>query len=389
MSNAWLAIICSLLLFAYGCPQKTGPVVVQEPVVTEQEPEEPEEAQLCGTGNILQKDECFFELAKSNSNPETCKNIYSLGTLDSCYAFFADSDLEVCKKITDSEMKASCLTENAKNEESEDICKLIEDIAARENCLKEVLPPCMLIADVEERQLCLAYENNDYSLCKTDWCLFEYAQNMSEEDACEMIATQSERFACTAVSRKDVSACFDASLSPIQDACIEIASKELDKPEGCDLATNGSDYKNSCYLYFAVENLDTSFCKKAAPEEERDQCYSDYSIRTATVDACPDIIESLNRIGCYYQSALQNRMPSLCNPLENSAQRTDCYSKGTFSKEGPAPIDCAFVESEVWRDKCYYQAAVKNQESSLCAFITPGHDKDACESLFGGPATTH
>ncbi|VVC02146.1 Uncharacterised protein [uncultured archaeon] len=382
-------LLAFLLLFA-GCTQKTEPVVVQQP------PAEQPSANLtnatvqpaapCSTGNIVQKDDCFYALAQGKNDPGICKNIYSVDRLDSCYAMFADSNLEICKTISDADMKAKCLLANAKSQESEEICKLIEDEQKRGECLVEVLPPCMAIMDPDQRNLCLALEKGTYTLCTSDGCLQAYAKNKSDENACALISVQVDRYVCMALVRSNVAACKEAALSPVQDSCVEKAAELLDDSGSCYLATAQTDYSNRCYLHFAIERQDPSICAHAAPEEKRDDCYANYSIAAANISSCLKIQETLNKLGCYYHAAAANRMPSLCNPLGTiigtGSQRADCYTLSILTEKGPMPSDCPLVDSAEWKDKCYYTAARITYNSTLCGFINPGSNRDNCDALF-------
>lgn len=375
-------LLAAMLAFS-GCTQNNGPVVEQQPPIGEPEQNTTVQATPCGTGNIVQKDDCFFELARNGSDPEICRNIYSIDKLDSCYALFAPSNLEVCRKITNGDMRAGCLLQNAESQKSEEICNLIEDEQKRGECLQKVLPPCMAISDSDARALCLAIDKNSSALCNSDACLLAYAENKSDEGACEGIIVQVDRYVCMAVIEDSVAACKKAALSPVQDSCVEKASMLLDTWGGCDLATAQTDYRNRCYMYFAVKDRNPTICTKAAPEEARDDCYVNYSIETANVSSCTKVLESLNKVGCYYHAASINRMPSLCNPLSIWSQKTDCYSLSILTEKGPVPSDCPLVDSTEWRDKCYYTAARATYDPSLCAFVGPGSDKDNCDALFG------
>ena len=164
--------------------------------------------------------------------------------------------------------------------------------------------------------------------------------------------------------------------------CYEQAAKAFNDSDVCSLATAGSTYADSCYLYFAVSRKDMNYCAKPKNEVERDQCYSDYATQAADTSSCVKIVNSLNKIACYYFAAGANNMPSLCNPLEQIGQRNDCYSRGTSSESGPIASDCVNVVSEDWRNKCYYRAARVSYNASLCDSITPGPDKTSCDSLF-------
>lgn len=389
MKAVALALLVSIVLvFSLGCVQ-TGQPVVQEPAQNVTGPQQnvtpPAQVQPCSEGNVVQKDDCFLALAKKEGKTDICKNIYSIEKVDDCYGIFAANDLETCRKVTDAQKRAACITANAKRLKDADTCNLIDNDALRGQCLGQVVSPCMAELDEGKRALCLALEKGDYTKCQSDSCFRAYAENRSDENACGLIKVESARFACVAVVRKDVSACKLASQSPIQDACVEEAAIALGSLDGCAVGTVGSDYVNRCYLYFAVKDSDMNVCKRAAPEEMRDWCYMQFSNETANVSACPRVEEeTINRISCYRQAAIGNRMPSLCNPLAIDSIRRDCYAASIlYLQNGPLASDCPKVYSDDWRNKCYLTAAKFSYNGTLCTFISEGPDRNDCNDLFG------
>lgn len=394
-SLAILLALSAIMIFSFGCAQKPAEPSVVEPPAVEPPQNATVSAEPCSSGNIVQKDGCFAALAKSKSDPEICKNVYSVEKLDSCFAYFAGNNLEVCKQITDAPMRQACLTENARrinSSESEAVCSLIDNAEARAACLRQVVPPCRLVLDPDQRALCVAFEKNDYTFCTSDTCFAQYAENRSDSNACNLINNSASRYSCFAVVKNDVGECKNAPLVPVQDYCIEKSAEALDSVNGCDLASAGGDYRNRCYLYFAVKGRQGSICARAEPEfsvgssgTSRYWCYGQYATQAADVSVCPKILESQSRIGCYYTAAKKNSMPSLCNPLNNAAWMKDCYAGSILYVEGgPVPADCMNVQDQTWKDKCYYKAALATANSTMCGFITPGtSDRDSCDSAFG------
>ncbi len=387
MRHYILAIFAVSMILLFGCASQAPPVVVDEPPAPPAPPvvkNTTVAAQPCSAGNIVQNDNCFSSLAAEKDDPTYCKSIYSIDVLDSCLAHFANSSLDICKQVSSSTIRFSCLTANAVREKSESICNLIDNTDAAAACLRKVLPPCMLISDESERSLCIALDKKDFSLCEGDACLAAYAFNQSDDLACGAITQQNDRYYCLALVAQSPAVCLDAPLQPVQDLCIERVAEAIGDVSACGLATAGSDYRNNCYLYFAVRGRDSAICQKPLYETQRDACYKSYSIQTATIDACPKIIESTNRADCYFKSAKINRMPSLCNLLwTNDLKDTCCSGAILYPAEGPVPEDCPSVVSVDWRDKCYYQSARLNYNSTLCSLITNGtSDYRNCNSLF-------
>ena len=383
-----LAIFAVSLLLIFGCASQAPPVIVNETNITPVSPPPVQNnttaAAPCTYGNIVQNDNCFASLALEKSDPSYCRSIYSIDILDSCLYRFANSSLDICKQLTSSDLRFSCLTANAVREKSEDICNMIDNASVAASCLRQVLPPCMLISNESARSLCMALDKGDYSLCKDDACLSAYAQNRSDTVACGAITEQTSRYYCLAIVKGSAATCKDAPLVPVQDACIQRAAEAMGDLAGCSLATAASTYRDSCYLDFSVARNNASICVFSSSETARDACYKNYSISTANVSACAKVIESTNRQDCYFKSAKLNRMPSLCNMLPTKDLLSTCYSGAIlYPVQGPLPTDCPLVASTDWRDKCFYYAARITYNGTLCGLMSnSSSDKANCESLF-------
>ncbi|MEM4348113.1 MAG: hypothetical protein QXN37_00925 [Candidatus Anstonellaceae archaeon] len=381
-------ILLVVLFLAFGCVQQQTQLQVSEqpqimPANETKIQNQTKVEEIC-TGNIVQKDGCYLELAAKEKNPEWCKQIYSVDKTDVCYSMFANESMQYCEKVLQKELREICLTENAKKLKDEKICLRIEDAKKRASCLEQILPHCMLL-NVEERPLCFALEKKDYMECQGDFaCLLAYARNTSDQAACYAMKEERERYFCLAVIKQDPSVCTQASLAAIKDWCVQKSAEELDRIEACDLITAGTIYMDGCYFYFAAKKKDSTICMKASREEKRDECLINYAISTSDSSVCKNVIESTARISCYYKSAKENRMPSLCNPLSTGQLKRECYSLSIFSEYGPLASDCYFVENQEWKDKCFREAAIKSSNASLCDMISPGSDKDYCEDILGG-----
>jgi len=378
-----LAIFAISMLLLFGCTQPAPPVVQEPEPVVIVPVKNTTIASPCTGGNVVQNDNCFSSLALEKSNSSYCKSIYAIDKYDACLANFANSSLEICKQIATPEIRFTCLTANAVREKSEDICNMIDNTDAAAACLKKVLPPCMLISEESARSLCIALDKQDFSICTDNACLQAYAVNQSSELACGAITQQNDKYFCLAQVAKSAAVCLQAPLQPVQDLCIERSAEAFGDVSTCGLATTGSDYRNNCYLYFAVQARDSTICQQPLYETQRDSCYKNYSIGTATTDACPKVVESTNRVDCYFKAAKLNRMPSLCNLLWTNDFKNTCYSGAIlFPAEGPVPSDCASVASTDWKDKCYYQSARSAYNGTYCDFMSAGLEKDNCMKLF-------
>jgi hypothetical protein len=391
MNKAIIVFISFLLLFLFlGCAQKqNGQTKVEEkPTVEEKssqiESQKTEEKTNCATGNVLQRDECFFSLAKNNSNPDLCKNIYSIDKIDECYLYFAEKKgTDFCLKVTDFEKKDNCLLESGIKEKSKEICEKIGNLEKKKECLKQAYSVCALIDDIERQNLCFALERNNYSECKSTLCLYNYAKNKSNEKACLEIESPKDRFSCLAVVKKEQEYCENLEYQSERDFCFKNYSIERKDDQVCEKITNETIYSKDCYSFFALYYNKTYFCEKISKQADKYECLILYASKNANTTACEKIDETINRGICYIKAASENRMPSLCNDLPTISSRQSCYSQTILNNpDGPLIFDCPNIKEKLWEEKCYFQAAIKTKTKEYCNYIKTQDEKEKCLDTF-------
>ena len=341
------------------------------------------DAECLEAQNILQRDQCFSDLASEENDVKICDKIYSISTRDVCLDKFSSTDSSVCEKISDAILRQNCYYSNAIRLNDTNYCTNIGDEELKTQCLKALSPPCSFEKDEFATMLCYALEKKDYTLCRTNQCFYAYAIKTNSTDACNLISGElAMQGACKASVTNNGDYCYNLPQEAIQDYCYEMTAYTKNDSYWCGRAKEGSEYGNRCYLTFAIDNSNPNECASSAPETARDECYLDYADAKNDPSVCPKVINSLNRNKCMITTALQNANPAACNGLPYYDKR-NCYN---LVITGATPIysadSCASVDDELWQVKCYTTAAQQQKDSSICMKIQDASSRAECTGKF-------
>ncbi|MDE1798285.1 MAG: hypothetical protein KGH63_02675, partial [Candidatus Micrarchaeota archaeon] len=310
-----------------------------------------------------------------------CDRIYSTATRDQCVNAFASANATLCDRLVDSSLRQDCYLAAALRLNDTNYCVRLTNSTRKLSCMKALAPPCSFEPDDLSTQLCQASLHNDYNLCRSNQCFFEFAQARKSMAACDQISgEQALQLACQALVQNDPTVCTSQNVSSVGDYCLQIGAYALNSSSWCDAATLGSTYRNDCYAHFAVLQKDPAYCQKAYPEMSADSCYVNYSITTDSPLQCANVINSLNRDYCWIYTAKLNGDPSACDSMIYSG-RPNCYN---IVLTGPVPIasatDCAGINDSVWHDKCFLTYAQQTHDITQCAAIYDPDMNATCQS---------
>jgi len=377
-----LALVFGLFL-AFGCLQNAQPAapegmgaVPEAPIVQAQK-----QVELCANAvGVQARDDCFMALAIAGENATLCSRMYSAQKVDECMMRMAP---EVpCSRLLLSADRDTCHYGVAKVQNSIEPCALISSEQARQQCVRELSPPCTLETDPAAKGECLAYEKNDFSYCTDDACRYSFGIDKGSYNSCIAIAEGAQKYACMAVVMNNSGMCDNAKTQPVQDLCTQLVAVQMGDIGICARATQGSDYRNGCYTQFAINGENSTPCSLAYPEVARDQCYFDFAKSTGMFESCAQIVNSLNMQGCYIVSAKANNNPLACSGVSMGKQRGDCYGGVILSGNKIAIEYCANVDDSDWKDKCYSRMAPMYDDKSLCEKVVGEDERKACLANF-------
>ncbi|MEM3361799.1 MAG: hypothetical protein QXV83_03605 [Candidatus Anstonellaceae archaeon] len=337
--------------------------------------------------NVLERDECYLNMAIEKNEVEICRKIYSIENLDKCLFSFSNQMPNLCYEINSPLLREECYEKAAYNTNNVSYCFKLQE-KKKNKCLEDLSPPCTFEKDEFSTNLCYAKLYNDTKYCKNNSdCIFEYAIQKNNSEECEKIdKSQLAKFlACEALATSNYNKCNDTNLTSVSDRCYEIVAYYTENKEFCLYITPGTTYSDSCIKKFAIKTKDYNFCSKTDPELNRDRCYRDYSIKTGNWSVCEKIYSSLIKLECYYNTALENLDLDACNYLNYQA-RTNCLNNVLNSNRTLTNLEiCSKIKGEDkqnWMDKCYLKYAMDNKDIGGCSYIEDKNKQKQCLDIF-------
>jgi len=318
-------------------------------------------------------DECNYNLGQTNMS--RCELIVNQTMKEECYDKWAYDSLEACLELS-GEKKEDCIYEHAKKGYNLSIC----EYAADETDCYIYVEPCYEYS-MEERKKCIALKKDDYSYCeRSDGCLFDYALDKEDEDACMEITAKADKFACLSIlEEKD--RCVELNLTANKDLCWQLYATHMEDVSVCFEISDYSSYSLKCFSYFAVKTEDPNLCVSGGFEfNDLWSCYIDYSVGSGDLEGCHRIHElaTTNKFSCYFEYAKKYGNPGVCEYLIDTGMKNTCYQGSILGNENLQYEYCADIAVDTWRFKCYTEYAKLNDDPSVCDYIEKTNERQAC-----------
>jgi hypothetical protein len=309
-------------------------------------------------------DEFWKEQALYNKDFRICEKV-SEENRSGCYSLFAYEDLDACVLLP-FPAEDDCLFAHAKKLSQFELCSAIQNETLRKMC-NAVVEPC---SDVygNEKAKCLAFHYKDYSYCKDEECLFDYAIAFGDPSVCYSISRPDLNAACKSyLLNKDY--CKDVEANNADFCYYFLATKK--NQTGFCTKINSNYYRLQCAVYKSVRERNPSSCSLLEYNSAYYACLKEYAMQTNDITGCLMIdyrAPSFN--GCLYEMAKKYLNPSYCVNLTDSNLKTNCYVM-TMSVENITYTlsDCMKIEHDVWRDKCILRIAEMDKDPALCNYI--------------------
>jgi hypothetical protein len=372
-----LVFAVSLLLLA-GCPGKGDHVIPSEEGASISV--DTWVADVEGPNETLEEDaeeEDWAALALANNDTSYCLKLPA-NERDDCILPLSNDSLSNCLQLTAYENKILCLTHLAYATDNITICDLMGP-DERQPCLEDLSPPCTFVLDADEKARCFAFAYQNYTLCRDDECLLDYAFEFSEEEACRLIESEPRMNGClSATKHRDM--CKDLEGSN-KDLCYYIYALGDGSPRMC-YYINGkyeTEMALQCFTHFAIEDLNPSLCS-AVLVTNRWACYTDYAIETGDKGGCYaiDTRAEASREDCFEQYAYAYDDLLSCNEIETPYVRQICYSALIFDPEEITLAECNGITLPEWKDKCFQELARQEDSQTYCNYIVSQTVKDNC-----------
>lgn len=318
-------------------------------------------------------DECNYNLGQTNMT--YCERIQDESRKEDCYDKWAYDSLEACLKLS-GENKEDCVYEHAKKGYDLEICEYAEN----ETACYIYVEPCYEFS-MNERKKCIALKKDDYSYCEgNDECLFDYALETNEEDACYEITANANRYACFSILEEN-DRCTELNISANKDLCWQLYATHMDDVSVCFEISDYSGYALKCFSYFAAKTGDPNLCVSGGFEfNDLWACYIDYSLESGDLEGCHRIhyLATTNQFKCYFEYAKKYGNPGACEYLTQSSTKSTCYEGAILGNKNLNYEYCDEIAVDIWRYKCYTEYAKFNDDPSVCDYIEKSSERGLC-----------
>jgi hypothetical protein len=262
-------------------------------------------------------------------------------------------------------------------------------LAANSTACQLAVDPC---ADAADPALCGALAKNDPLLCASDTpCLLNYSIGKGNASSCNLISDPVVATACaSAINNRDE--CGGFSLQVQQDYCRQLYAAYAGNYSLCSMISSGSPYSLNCLSSFAASAHNISICNQdGLAFDSLWECYINYSLATGDLSGCQQIASAAatNFYACASEYANKFGDPAACNIINVTlTERATCY-EGTilFENSNLNWSDCAGVLDSDWVNECYLQAAIIQNDSSICDHAVGTDAVQNCLSAYAANQT--
>ncbi len=321
-------------------------------------------------------DNCKLNQANRENFDQECRQISSVEIKDQCFMKFSNSSFDACKAITNMQNKETCTSQFAYKEQNIEKCS--ELVGESKNRCTTLATTCKR---AEDEKTCLAVVKADKTVCESDEeCLFEFAYELKQEEACNQISTVQLKAACKyAASNSD--ACTQLQYLVQRDACYSLYGAKTKDIVACN-NIRGDQYTGVCFGENAANRSDINICKNAGIDlGELWTCYTIYALENGDLNACKqiDTKASSARFDCAFESAKKYGDPSACEAITDIGPRLPCYQAVLIHDTSKLnPTKCSLVTHPTYQNKCYTEAAKKTGDVTYCNNIVNPEEKLSC-----------
>jgi hypothetical protein len=238
--------------------------------------------------------------------------------------------------------------------------------------------------DKDDCDLRLAIKDNDISKCN----------NIGNSDNnLGFIRGIEERYACIAFINNDISVCesipSELKNQFTQNNCyIHLASLKKDKTI-CENKIQDQEVKDSCYSKVAIFNNESNLCNYILDTTGKDMCYYDIAISQIDLLICDkmslDNKDSLiykNRYSCYSSIAFLKKDEKICDKIDGLNQKNYCYYGLAITKTDLLICDKVSTEDKSFnQDRCYASIAYLKKDKNICSHISNKTLNEQCNAL--------
>ncbi|MBS3067749.1 hypothetical protein J4450_03535 [Candidatus Micrarchaeota archaeon] len=327
-------------------------------------------------------DDCQLQNALSTKVATTCDSISNETKKQDCFVALATDSVEACLKLADYSQKKTCVGSHAVKLDNLDLCSNLE-MDDRRPCIEKV--DSCFYKKLDEKPLCKALANNNYSFCeKNEECIFAYAQQTVNAEACADLGIRFKQNACVSIALKK-DECNGLPKDDEIDACRALYAVKTDRPGACDdLTKKDTIYAVNCYAHFAKRDKNPAVCDGVELLKRWD-CYKKYAIETSDLQGCIQITRyaPIAKEHCFIDVGKEYGNPQACEYLNfDPGSRDVCYRASIQDNLKLRHENCANLSSDEWDVRCYTNAAKLEQNVTVCDLQDNQVDVNFCRTNY-------
>ncbi len=123
-----------------------------------------------------------------------------------------------------------------------------------------------------------------------------------------------------------------------------------------------------------------SRCQGIKVDSDKDLCFKSVAEYRQDISACGMIEDTKAEGECQLAVARAKRDVTMCSSIAHLDSKDLCYLSLNLQHDTAV---CEKIYSSAWKSSCYYNVAVKNNDSSICGKILDGDRRDACVKAVG------
>jgi hypothetical protein len=224
------------------------------------------------------------------------------------------------------------------------------------------------ISDIFDPQADFAVDKGWWPVCAV----------IKDKDSARQQSRRDNCYSRVADKKSEVSICEKITGDQIKkDNCISKIAIAV----GGDLLCNkigDETIKNNCLMSVAFGRNDYLVCNKITQKRQADECFRSVAITTKDINLCQTIETVDLKNECLALVSSDNKNTDYCKLITPTSRLyfTCYYDAANKAKDASL---CTSIESAGTRDKCYHNVAYTQHDKSVCTNIKDQTEKSNCE----------
>jgi hypothetical protein len=278
-------------------------------------------AKLKENDSTSRVDECLSKIAENLKDSKICQEVTDTYSKGNCYQGVAvqKGDPQLCLML-DFIFRPACFSAVAQKTEDYKVCDNIENNAQeKDNCLSQVATA------KNSLDICGKITSSELH----DRCISSVATGSKDESMCGGIMDDYRQETCyydVAKANHDASTCYKIAKAESVQICIGDVAISSKNPEFCKELTNPLK-KQECYKFVAVSAEQATICNEITTESIKDDCFYRVAYAKLEPGLCTRIVSIAGADNCIKEIALAKHDIKICDSTVDTINKQACQDQ--------------------------------------------------------------